>query len=119
MGHTVDDLLAKYTMNQIYYIKQLIENHRWEEQRSLALRVVNVFGILVGAMYGSEVEDKDAPPNFRTEQQELETGTVEQQEAAIKKMLSARQTHEQQVESFKSLERMIAARDEKAAKENK
>lgn len=99
---------------------ELIEINQWEEQRSQAERIVSLFRILVQHMYGQDAEDIDKHPDeLESEANQQPQATVEQEEAALRKLLASRQTFEHQVESYERLRKSLQYQEEKRAKENR
>ena len=71
--------------------------------------MVNVFRVLLGAMYGTTIEDEDRDPNDKVEK----SITTTQEKQSLELAIAARQQKENQLQSYNDLAATLAESNRK------
>lgn len=88
----------------------MIDSIEWKSHRSMSIRMVNVFRVLVSAMYGVKSEDGDSDPMM-----EIEDKTEDHDKIALELAIKARQSQDNLIQSYNDLAATLQEQDRKKA----
>lgn len=103
-------LFSTSTMRSIYYVSSMIDSIEWKSHRSMSIRMVNVFRVLISAMYGVKSEDGDSDPMM-----EIEDKTEDHDKIALELAIKARQSQDNLIQSYNDLAATLQEQDRKKA----